>query len=368
MTVPAPVAAAFVLDGRILDIRPHGRGLINDTWLVTTDHGEAPQVILQRINPLAFPRPDLIMANIETLLAHVARRQRDEAGRDWDLRFPHLYPTRDGASWHRDGNGDAWRAMSFIAGTEGFHKPRDSEQAREAGRALGRFHALISDIDTARLHDVRPDFHHTPRHLERLAQSLDQAAHAQRAMPGVAACLAFVDTRRGEAGEIEAAVAAGAIRRRPVHGDPKLDNFLFDVTSGRAASLIDLDTVKPGVIHHDIADCLRSCCNRVGESPARGEQARYDLEICRALLNGYYAEAETIGAELQVEHLLAAIRLIPFELGVRFLTDHLNGNRYFRTEFPEQNLRRAETQFQLVEDIERQETAIRAIIAAASGH
>lgn len=364
MTTPRTVAGAFALDGPVTGIQRHGAGLINDTWLVTTGGRASSRVILQRLNRVAFPRPAGILDNLHVLLEHVDRRQSAEPGRSWDLRFPRLFSTSDGAPFLIDEQGDAWRAMSYIEGTQSFHKPRDAAQAHEAGRALGRFHALVRDIDISRLHDTRPDFHNTPRHLARLAESLAQAEPRLAVLPGVEACLDFVDARRGGAGEIEAALSAGQIRQQPVHGDPKLDNFLFDERSGRAVSLIDLDTFKPGILHHDIADCLRSVCNRAGESPGAGAQPSFDLEICAATLTGYFEEADVAATGLRTEHLVAAIRLIPFELGARFLADHLNGNRYFRTEYPEQNLRRAETQFRLVEDIERKLPTISAIIAA----
>ncbi len=364
MTPPRDIAAAFTLEGAIVDVRRHGNGLINDTWRVTTDDPATPRAILQRLNRVAFPRPADILDNLHQLFAHVERRQSAERGRAWDLRFPQLYPTRDGAAFLIDDHGDAWRMMSYIEGTESFHKPRDAAQAREAGRALGRFHALVHDLDCARLHDTRPDFHHTPRHLARLAEALAGAEARLAVMPGVEACLDFVDARRAGADVLETALAAGELRRQAIHGDPKLDNFLFDIGSGRAVSLIDLDTFKPGIVHHDIADCLRSCCNRAGETPDAGMSVRFDLEICAATLAGWFAEAGGAAAGLRAEALAAAIRLLPFELGARFLADHLNGNRYFRTEFPEQNLRRAETQFRLVADIERHADAIAAMLAA----
>jgi Ser/Thr protein kinase RdoA (MazF antagonist) len=363
MTSPRDSAAAFALDGGIVDLRRHGSGLINDTWLVTTDNSATPRVILQRLNRAAFPRPGEISDNIEQLLAHVRARQAAEGARAWDLRFPRLYRTREGAAFLIDAQGDAWRAMSYFEHTLGFHKPRDTAQAREAGRALGRFHALVEDMDIARLHDTRPDFHNTPRHLERLAQALEQGDPALIAQAGVRECLDFVDAHRAGAGEIEAALVAGRIRRQAVHGDPKLDNFLFDEESGHAVALIDLDTFKPGILHHDIADCLRSCCNRSGESPASGVPVHFDLETCEATLGEYFREAGAAVAGMEAGHLVAAIRLIPFELGARFLADHLNGNRYFRTEYPEQNLRRAQTQFRLVDDIEHKRDAIAAQIA-----
>lgn len=352
VTLPAEAASAFDLPGGVLEVRPHGRGLIHDTYLVATASAAAPHAILQRINRRAFGRPELIMENLCTLLEHA--RARGDSG----LRFPALYPTHRGEWLHADAEGGLWRAMTYIERTRSYHRPESPRHAQAAGRALGRFHALVGDLDPARLHDTRPDFHHTPRHIERLDRVLAGAEAQRRSAGEVASWLEFIDARRRGADAIEAALARGLIARQVVHGDPKLDNVLFDEGSDEAVSLIDLDTVKPGTVHHDVADCLRSCCNRAGESAAGGQLVRYDLEMCRAGLTGYFDAAGGAARGLRAEDLYEAIRLIPFELGVRFLADHLDGDRYFRIEFAGQNLLRAATQLRLAADVERQRAAI----------
>lgn len=356
--LPAAAAAAFALRGAVLDVRLHGRGLIHDTYLVTTDDATTPHAILQRINRRAFAQPELIMENLRTLLDHVAGRATGQDG----LRFPALYATRDGTDLYTDAEDGCWRAMSYIENTRSYHRPETPRHAEQAGSVLGRFHALVGDLDPMRMHDTRPDFHHTPRHIERLERIA--AANPQRRDREVDGWMEFIAARRNGADAIEAGLARGTIARRVVHGDPKLDNVLFDTGSDEAVSLIDLDTVKPGTVHHDIADCLRSCCNRSGETADDANAVRYDLDMCRAGLAGYFAAAGEQARALRVDELYAAIRLIPFELGVRFLADHLDGDRYFRIEREGQNLVRAGTQFRLSADIERQRAAIENMIAA----
>jgi Ser/Thr protein kinase RdoA (MazF antagonist) len=343
-------AREFDLPGRVVDVRPHGRGLINDTYIVELENGPTPRAILQRISRRAFPDPELIMENLDTLFAHVSTHARGSG-----MRFPSLYRTRSGDLLHTDADGGAWRAMSFIEGTRSHHRPQHRGHAREAGRILGRFHAVLSDLDPSRMHDTRPDFHNTPRHLARLDEALSQAGPAR--LKDTAPLLEIIDERRSSADIIERALLSGAIRPQVVHGDPKLDNILFDTEHDVAVSLIDLDTVKPGVIHHDIADCLRSACNRAGEAGADGEVV-YDLEMCREGLSGYFAAAGECARGMRTGDLFAALRLIPFELGVRFLADHLAGDRYFRVDYPGQNLAKAATQLRLSLDIERKRAAI----------
>ena len=161
---------------------------------------------------------------------------------------------------------------------------------------------------------------------------------------------------------LEDAVDAGVLRPRPIHGDPKVNNVLLDRASGRAIALVDLDTVKPGLVHYDIGDCLRSGCNRLGEETDDLDQVGFDLEFCEAILTGYADAARQVLSDADLDYLYDAIRLISFELGLRFLSDYLAGDVYFRITHPQQNLQRARVQFRLTADIEAKEDAIRAII------
>jgi Ser/Thr protein kinase RdoA (MazF antagonist) len=348
------VASEFDFGGTIAAVRAHGQGLINDTYEVLIDSARPTRAILQRINRRVFPHPEVIMRNMVTLLEHAAAR---EGGASSGLRFPALYRTRTGEPWFVDETGDGWRAMTFIEHTRVLQRLTHRAQATEVGRAMGRFHALVRDLDPRLLRDGRPDYHDTPRHLDRLDRAVSRA-EARAIDAEIRSWLVFVDERREGVDVIEKALRAGRIPRRPVHGDTKLNNFLFDETEDRVVSLIDLDTVRPGIVHHDIADCLRSCCNRAGESPDRAQPVRYDLALGQAILSGYFETGEVRAGDIEVSHLYEAIRLIPFELGMRFLADHLEGDRYFKIDYPGQNLWRAATQFRLTADVERQRSAI----------
>lgn len=354
------IVRAFAPPGVEPDVRPHGHGLINDTYLVELNDPRRPRLILQRINRRAFPEPELIMANLDTLLEHIRTRQRREPHMR-DLRFPELVPARDGRAFVLDGEGNLWRALSYLENTCTLDKPDGLPRAAETGFALGRFHALVGDLDTRSLRDTRPDFHNTPRHLERFDRARAAAGpHPESEELGF--CLSFIGARRRLAGELETARLKGQLPIRVIHGDPKLNNFLFDEADGHAVSLIDLDTVKPGLLQHDVADCLRSCCNRAGESPDSNEAVRFDLDICRTLLQHYFTALGHRSPFADGDLLYAAIRLIPFELGVRFLTDYLEGSKYFRIEYPEQNLVRAVTQLRLSAEIELSEREIKGMI------
>jgi Ser/Thr protein kinase RdoA (MazF antagonist) len=354
--VAAVVAKRFALPTPIATVEPYGGGLINDTFLVTV---AGSPYILQRINESVFPEPERIMSNLAALEDHLARRA------DGKTRIPTLIAARDGRPFVRGEDGGVWRLMEFIPNTSGLARIDEPEQAREVGRILGRFHACTSDLNPDRLAVTLPGFHVTPAYLERFARVIDgrAASYPDEIRQGIA----FVTARQDGAAVLEVPRRQGRIPMRVIHGDPKLDNILFDRATGRGVSLIDLDTVQPGLVHYDVGDCLRSCCNRGGESAGAHEPTRFDLDLCRAILGAYAAETRRVLGAAEIGLLFDAIRLIPFELGLRFLTDHLEGDRYFRVTEPGQNLRKARIQFALVEDIERKERKIRRIVAECFG-
>ena len=340
-------AQAFVPDDPGLSAEPYGQGLINDTYIVKASDGR--RLILQRLNRQAFPQPERVQANLRALLAHVAARPQNPGRR---LNLPGTHLAVDGADHFTDDDGGFWRALDFIGGTRCITKLENTAQAGEVGFALGRFHALVHDLPADRLQATREGFHQTPMYYERFRAA---AAHAGDTPDGdLRFCLDFANQRDDIVDALESARRAGKLPLRVIHGDPKLDNLLFDERGERVVALIDLDTAQPGLVHYDLGDCLRSACNPAGESPEDPRAARFDLDLCRAILQGYLHETRGFltGEELQL--LPVAARLIPFELGLRFLTDHLNGDRYFKVAYRGHNLLRAATQFRLTESIEGQ--------------
>ncbi len=353
-TLPEPqlldIARRFLGDsGSGLLIAPLGDGLINETYRVETP---ARAFVLQRINGSVFPAPERIMHNLAAL--HAASLAHPQLG----VRVPALYHA-DGLPFVRDADGNLWRLGECIEPSRTLHTLAHAGQAREVGRVLGHFHRLGAALDPSAIAVTLPGFHDTPAYLTALDTVVSGADPDQTERD----LLSAIDARRSLVQVLERAWANRRTRTRVIHGDPKLDNLLFDVAGERALCLIDLDTVQPGLLHHDIGDCLRSCCNRAGEAGA--DSARFDVGLAEALLSGY---AETSAGLLDTEELdliAPAIRLIPLELGIRFLTDHLGGNRYFRVRYPGENLDKARRQLALVADIERQAEAIDAAVRRA---
>ena len=301
------------------------------------------------------------MDNLRVLAEHARGRGASARAGDNGIRLPEILKTPDGRDHVIDPEGGFWRALEYIEESQTIENITDAKQAEEVGTALGRFHALIHHLDPARLHQTLPGFHDAPGYFARFLRVSALPRHTsvdQELLRG----LSFVKRRWNLTRVLEQARRAGKLVTRAIHGDTKLNNFLFDKNTGKVISLIDLDTVQPGLIHFDIGDCLRSCANPAGESPEDIATVRFDLKIGRAILEHYLAETRGFLIPADFEYLYDAIRLIPFELGLRFLTDHLEGDRYFKIERPGQNLRRARAQFRLTTSIEEQEQPIRKLV------
>ena len=355
------VAGQFGLAGGIAGIRELGRGNINHTYLVTPVSEAGFPFVLQQVNTRVFPQPELVLANIRVVTDHMAgrlSRRSLPAERQWQVL--RILPTREGMDHFIDNGRAFWRALSFIDNSRSFDTVQDLGHAAEVGRGLGIFHSLISDLQADRLADTLPGFHVTPAYLQRYYQVL--AAQGAKSSAEVNYCVRFIDQRRDWASLLEKAAERGELRSRPIHGDPKVNNVMIDVESGRAIALVDLDTVKPGLIHYDIGDCLRSSCNLAGEEPADRQNVRFEPEICRAVLQGYLEQAGGSLSAKEYDYIYDAAALIAFELGLRFFTDYLEGGVYFKSRDPEQNLSRALVQFKLAESIEAQEKSIKAIV------
>jgi Ser/Thr protein kinase RdoA (MazF antagonist) len=355
------IAQQFAASRQVTAIRSFGSGNINDTFLVTISDAIEPHFVLQRINTHVFLQPALVMQNMRIFTQHVCAKMQGEATdhtRRWAV--PRVLLTADGQDGWLEPDETYWRAISFIDDSETIDIIQDIEHGREIGYALGRFHHLISDLDPAQLADTLEGFHITPQYLEYYQRVLP--TYIGVVNPEVDYCLKFVQARQEWARVLEDAKQAGKLPLRPIHGDPKVNNVMICITTQQAIGVIDLDTVKPGLVHYDIGDCLRSGCNPLGEETKDWEQVYFDAQMCRSILNGYLSQASGFLTDYDYEYLFDGIRLIAFELGLRFFTDHLAGNVYFKVKYPTHNLDRALVQFKLTESIEAQEQVIRKII------
>ena len=345
------ILSHFDLPGTLVKTGRFGSGLINVTYLCEfSDNGSIRNYILQHINKGVFKRPDLVMENVETVTEHLQARLRQEGVADPASVTPALVRNRDGRSYHVDGAGEYWRMFHFIETGEVFDIVRDAGHAHEVGRGLGRFQALVADLPPGRLHDTLPDFHHTPVYLGELDEAVRKDLHGRHA--GALAVVEFAQKKRHLAPLLTDLMESGGIPLRVVHNDPKVNNVLIDRRTGKALCMLDLDTVKPGIVHFDFGDCVRSAANPAGEDALDLDSVVFDRSRYDALREGYLSEAASFLVQQEIDLLPLSVKVITFELGIRFLADHLNGDAYFHTRYAGHNLHRARVQFRLLKSME----------------
>jgi len=353
--VPYEVLAAFCRDPAGCAAKPLGGGNINETYLIRS---AACSFVLQKINDEVFPNPLKVIENFQIITDHL-RRKKDSVGCALKMARPVLTLERD--LFYRDGNGAFWRGQSYLPHAS-YSVLAHPDQARPVGEVLATFHRLVADLDVEVFHDPLPGFHDLSGYLAEFDRSMEMREIVED--EAIRFCLKTIERYRMRAGTLQQATHAGILTRQPIHGDPKVDNFLFG-QGGEVLGLLDLDTVAMGLVQHDLGDCLRSCCNRVGETGRERRPVAFDLDFCRSLLDGYFSRAEQRLATASCGYIFDGALLICFELGVRFFTDYLRGNRYFKVVQAGDNLAKAVIQFQLTDDIARQEQEIRDIVMSS---
>ncbi len=348
------IISQFSIPGTLIKAERFGSGLINDTYLCEfKDSNGIRKYILQHINKSVFKHPEQVMQNVEIVTGHIQERLRREGVAAPESVTPALIMTKSGKSFHHDEMGEYWRMFHFIETCEVFDAVRGKEHAFEVGRGLGRFQALMSDLAPERLHDTLPGFHHTPVYLKQF----DDAARAdvKNRRAEVKAEVEFVNQRRSLAPLLTDLMNSGQLPIRVVHNDPKVNNILIHSKTREAVCMVDLDTVKPGIVLFDYGDCVRSAANPAGEDAEDLGAVRLDPALAGAITRGYLREAGAFLTPKEIELLPLSVKVITFELGLRFLADHLRGDTYFKVAYPGHNLKRARVQFKLLESIEAEE-------------
>ncbi|NLF39835.1 aminoglycoside phosphotransferase family protein [bacterium] len=354
------VTGAFDLPGAFAGAHPYGSGHINDTYLARIErNGTATPFIIQRINHLIFTEPEMMMDNIVRVSAHLARTQAAQPAPFFRAALS-LVPRRDGGCLYRDSAGNYWRVYHCIHGAHSHDVVQGTDHAYEAARAFGAFIVQLADLDGARLHDTIPYFHHTPHRFEQLEAAI--ATDVSNRAAAVKPEIAFAMARKPMTPVLLDLLAKGLMRECVTHNDTKINNVLMDDATNRAACVIDLDTVMPGLPLYDFGDCVRSTSMRAAEDETDISKVTIDLGIFEALARGFLEQTRDFLLPAEIEHLPFSARLITFEIGIRFLADYLNGDVYFKTHRPGQNLDRARTQFALVASMEQHDDEMMTIV------
>lgn len=355
------VADRFEVEGDFVRARPYGSGHINDTylgqWLVA---GKPVHYVLQRINHDIFPDIPKLMDNIVRVTSHCRKKLAAVPNGDPDRETLTVIPSRDGLQFVRDPDGCCWRMYIFIERAKAYDICNNIGHAREAAVAVGRFQGFLQDLPGGRLHETIPFFHHTPRRLEALHRAVETGSRQRKdsARDAIEFCMA----RRSLAASLVGLLESGELPERIAHNDAKFNNVMIDDLTGRAVCVIDLDTVMPGSPLYDFGDMVRTIAQTAEEDEPDVNRAGMDIRAFEALVAGYLDSARSLLVPVEIENLPLASKVITFTIGIRFLTDYLLGDVYFKTSRPAHNLDRARVQFKMVESMERQEGAMRDIV------
>ncbi len=344
----ADVFAHFRTGREFVDGRPYGNGHINDTYvIVATAGGDCRRrYIMQRLNTQVFPRPELVMDNISRMTRHLQDKLSRLSGADPEREALTLVPTVDGGTFLRSLKGDYWRLYLFIEDATSYDTVQNSDQAYQAARAYGRFQIMLSDLPGPVLHETIPDFHHTSKRLRKLERAIgaDTVQRLQFCRDDVAYALSLASY----ATAITDGLAEGALPGGVTHNDTKLNNVMLDNVSGNGVCVIDLDTVMPGSRLYDFGDLVRSAGGGFAENTRDIDTVDLNLDRYRAIVDGYLTGTENLMTTAEREMLPLAAMLMTYEVGIRFLTDYLEGDWYFKTSFRDENRQRARVQLMLV--------------------
>lgn len=344
----------FAIEGEFALGEEISSGHINSTYLATyaREGEERRRYILQRINANVFHDPLAVMRNVECVTHHinwkVLRVKRDAGGQTLSL-----YPDKTGRFYVRGPNGGIWRCYNFFEGCQTYDVVENTRQAYEAGHAFGAFQDLVSDLPPAEIVETIPDFHHTLKRHETLQAAVAEDRAGRKG--SVAGELEFIRANESVLGRLLEMQASGELPVRITHNDTKINNVLFDGETDEAVCVIDLDTVMPGLSLYDFGDLVRTTTNPAAEDATSVKGVEMRMGFFEPLVEGYLKAAGDVLNEAEVAMLAFSGRLISLELGMRFLTDHLNGDQYFRVHREGQNLDRARTQLKLAERIEQKE-------------
>ena len=352
----AEALAAYASIGEVTSCERYGNGHINDTFLTVTASGR--RYIFQRINHTVFPRPDEVMENITAVTEHIRKQVAAEGG-DAARATLVVVPTDGGASYYKDSIGSYWRLYEFTEGTVARDRVENIAMFAACAEAFGRFQGRLADFDASVLHEPIANFHNTPVRYENLMRAIEKDPLGRVAE--VQDEIAFVKARAEFVKTLEQARAAGTLPLRVTHNDTKLNNILFDARTEEPVCVIDLDTVMPGYSVNDFGDSIRFGANTAAEDEIDLSKVSLDLTLYRAYVDGFLKGCDGKLTDTEIALMPIGARMMTLECGMRFLTDYIEGDTYFRISRPSHNLDRCRCQFALVADMERKEKEMKLI-------
>ncbi|MBR2509916.1 MAG: aminoglycoside phosphotransferase family protein [Lentisphaeria bacterium] len=331
---------------------PFGNGHVNDTFLLTFDQGGVRlNYVLQHINSEVFKEPVKVMENIDRVTERILRKIY-KSHTETRKRTIRLLRTSDNKPYVFDDNGNCWRAYIYIERARAYDVLETPEQAFGIAKAFGEFQQQLIDLPGDRLNDTIPDFHNTPKRIQQLEEAI--AADVTGRVKNVQKEIDFILSRKDDAGELIRLNQSGDIPERITHNDTKCNNILIDDLSGEGICVIDLDTVMPGLSLYDFGDMVRACTSPAEEDETDLDKVYMRFDMYEALFSGFCESAGAFMTAAERENLANAGKIITLEIGTRFLTDYLSGDKYFKIKRAHHNLERCRAQLKLVSSIEEQ--------------
>ena len=339
---------AFGLSEKALSCTPYGNGHINDTFLVVCKCGK--RYILQRINHHIFTKPQEIMENICAVTSFIRQKAMADGG-DAERCTLSVVKTRSGESFYEDSIGSFWRLYDFTEGTVAKERVSNLKEFCDCAFAFGNFQAQLAEFDASSLHEAIKDFHNTPVRFANLLRAIeaDPLGRVATVRPEIEFALAREEFTKA----LEVAHAEGRLPLRVTHNDTKLNNILFDANTDLPVCVIDLDTIMPGYSVNDFGDSIRFGANTAAEDETDLSKVSLDLDLYHAYADGFLRGCNGSLTDSEIELLPIGAIMMTLECGLRFLTDYIEGDTYFRISRPSHNLDRCRTQFSLVADMEK---------------
>ena len=335
------IISNFNIQGQVIEIKPLGNGLINDTYKVTTK-GNDPDYVLQRINHTIFQDVEMLQKNIEAVTNHLRKKLEEKGETDIDRKVLNFIKVKNcDKTYYFDGE-KYWRVSVFIANAKTYETV-NQEFSYFAGKAFGEFEYMLADIDLE-LGETIPNFHNLEFRLEQLKEAVRNDAAGR--LNGVKDIIEYIDAYASKMCKAENLFRNGQLPKRICHCDTKVNNMLFD-ESGKVLCVIDLDTVMPNYIFSDFGDFLRAAANTAAEDDPDLTKVDFNMEIFKSFAKGYIEGTSKFLTPIEKENLPYAACLFPFMQGVRFFIDYLNGDKYYKIKYPEHNLVRAKNQLKL---------------------
>lgn len=352
------IIAEFSIDGTIESVRPFGSGHINGSFHLKNVIAEGPDYLLQSINTYVFKDVPALINNVKLVTEHL-RKQVIANNGDPKAEVLTMIETKTGEYYHRDHEGNYWRVYLFLKNTKSYDILETDVQAFEGGRAFGRFQSMLSSLDASLLRETIPNFHNVQYRLQNLELAIRSNALQRAKNCGVE--IDFIFDRVEKMSTIFNLGKSGELPLRVIHNDTKFNNILFN-QEDHVQCVIDLDTVMPGFVAFDFGDAIRTVINNAAEDEADLSKITLNVRLFEAYAKGYLQEAVHFLNSSELNSLTYGVLLLPYLQAGRFLTDYLDGDRYFKIHFAEHNLQRARAQLKLVKELEAHELILQGII------